>query len=693
MKNLFRLTSVLFVLALAFSTFGSATPRVLALDAVEVVSVDYPHVVEPGNIINFSVTVKINSGQLLESRGDMLRNTDGNLFGHWPHIGVVGSHNAGENYIFVSYGSMVAPSTDGQYTSTWRVWQNAAYVGGNAVINFEVKKGSGGGSPPPYVSQNLTYIKECDLAGLPQTGYVDDENGRHYYIDFEIPNSTGTNKVVIDNTTQMASVSITNGILYLSTLGGFQVGPFIFGSHTYGPWTAPGGPLRVNSPGANEGFQGHQTKVADNHWHVFINEMVLWPDLPTLGLVGMLSYEYRNTPRSLVHLQCKFTTQTVPDQVYYALLNGVSIPAPEIGRRYAYSFDFPEWMTSVSVILRQGSSAKISLRGPDGTIYDASNPNVVYTNTSQYAVLKLDHPNAGQWEALIDVTAAQPDSVFFLNIGGTYGTPTNPDVLAPFTNIAIDAIHGSNSWLVSDARITLTADDAGGSGVAKIEWSIDGGANWNQYSASIIISQEGLTVFTARATDNSGNVEILPPTKYLRIDKTAPEVSVWSDATNYSRVQPFTVHYSGFDPLPGSGLASLTALFNNQPVTDGQVVDLFWLPSGTYTLAVTGQDYAGWVTTNSTTITLIATIPSLQQTVNRLCTENYITKQGTCTSLSQKLASALSAQQRGQNKTAVNVLLAFQNELMAQKGKAVTVQAYNLLMMDSNYVIQVLGGK
>ena len=144
---------------------------------------------------------------------------------------------------------------------------------------------------------------------------------------------------------------------------------------------------------------------------------------------------------------------------------------------------------------------------------------------------------------------------------------------------------------------------------------------------------------------------------------------------------------------PGSGLASLLALFNNQPVTDGQVVDLFWLPLGTYTLTATGEDNAGWVTTNSKTITLIATIPSLQQTVDRLCAENYITKQGTCTSLSQKLASALSAQQRGQKKTAVHVLLAFQNELQAQKGKAVGLQAYDLLMMDNNYVIQVLGGK
>lgn len=189
-----------------------------------------------------------------------------------------------------------------------------------------------------------------------------------------------------------------------------------------------------------------------------------------------------------------------------------------------------------------------------------------------------------------------------------------------------------------------------------------------------------------------GNAEVLQHAQ-IKIDLTPPVVSVATDQQEYTRVQPFTAHYSGYDPQPGSGIASLIALFNNQPVIDGQVVDLFWFPLGTYTLTATGQDNAGWVTTNSKTITLIATIPSLQQAVKRLCAENYITKQGTCTSLSQKLASALSAQQRGQNKTAVNILLAFQNELSAQKGKAVTLKAYDLLMMDSNYVIQVLGGK
>lgn len=148
MKNLFRLASVLFILALTFSTLGSAVPKVSALDAVEIVSVEAPGVVAPGQSICFKVTIKVNSGQLLESRGDMLRNTDGNLFGHWPHIAVVGTVNSGQTYTFQCYGGMVAPTSEGTYESKWRVWQNSAYVGQEAVVRFEVKIGGGGGEPP-----------------------------------------------------------------------------------------------------------------------------------------------------------------------------------------------------------------------------------------------------------------------------------------------------------------------------------------------------------------------------------------------------------------------------------------------------------------------------------------------------------------------------------------------------------------
>lgn len=175
-------------------------------------------------------------------------------------------------------------------------------------------------------------------------------------------------------------------------------------------------------------------------------------------------------------------------------------------------------------------------------------------------------------------------------------------------------------------------------------------------------------------------------------DVTPPTITILSPlATNYTRSDHPYISFNVTDDLSGVGVVN--AWLDGIVVNNGLQLDMLFWSLGEHTLKVQAFDKVGWEQNQSVTFRLIATIPSLQQTVNRLCAENYITKQGICTSLSQKLKSALSAQQRGQNKTAVNVLLAFQNELKAQKGKAVTVQAYDLLMMDSNYVIQALGGK
>ena len=101
----------------------------------------------------------------------------------------------------------------------------------------------------------------------------------------------------------------------------------------------------------------------------------------------------------------------------------------------------------------------------------------------------------------------------------------------------------------------------------------------------------------------------------------------------------------------------------------------------------------GWITNESQSIQLVATIESLQQTVQCLCQETYTTKNGICNSLLSKLDSALAAQKRGQNNTAVNILLAFQNEIRAQADKSIKPEAKSILIMDSNYVVESLGGK
>ncbi len=773
MKSLFRLVSVLFVLALAFSAFGSATPKVSALDAVEIVSVDSPGVVAPGEPICFSVTVKVNSGQLLESRGDMLRNTDGNLFGHWPHIAVVGTVNAGGTYTFTCYGGMVAPTSEGTYESKWRVWQNAAYVGQEAVIHFDVVIGGGGGgggdgmldnpnlggNEPPY-ARSFTW----PLGYSPS----DPEYFRRYYgytspLEYDTLNCSNGTATRVGDYWYFSGSEIINANRLLHPGKDFAVDGFTGGKGTIAyedlPKVYAVADGKVVSIRKVDSGYGYAIKIYHRYWNESGQKAeYVWSLYAHLApgsirvTEGQLvnkgdwigRYDHTGNWGTGAHLHFELrkrsdtpycvTAQTestyyenpetfIPDhrdipadpmtRAIEAAMKSLSSDAQLIYEQSAtlqpnqtlgpFQFTFSNlinWFRGRLALIFPGSTLEISVFRPDGTLYR----NVRASNSFQ---LDLDEPIPGDWSFTVHaVELPHSDYPFSVAIATTSETAinndeqlngemenTSPDTVPPSTSILLSPPNpdGNNGWYRQVVTVSFSASDDSGGHVDTL-FSLNGGATFNQYTVPFVLSTEGVNTIVYFSVDAWGNSEETHQA-VVKIDLTPPVVSVIVDQAEYTRVQPFVVHFSGYDPEPGSGLASLLALFNNQPVTDGQVVDLFWLPLGTYTLTATGEDYAGWVTTDSKTITIIATIPSLQATVDRLCVEKYITKDGICKSLSQKLKSALAAQQRGQNKTAINILKAFQNELKAQKGKAVSVRAYDLLMMDSNYVIQVLGGK
>lgn len=722
MKSLFRLASMLFVLVLAFSAFGSITPKVSALDAVEIVNVESPGVVAPGQSICFKVTVKVNSGQLLESRGDMLRNTDGNLFGHWPHIAVVGTVNTGGTYTFTCYGGMVAPMAEGNYESKWRVWQNAAYVGQEAVVHFEVKIGGGGGGGSGGICGDTPAQSGIDLNDLQVGDIILTRNDRLYDLTLAaLYGGYWSHALVVSD--------ITGGMPYVSESyanpprpWNNQPGVINRPLKDSGVCTSPDVViLRVKTDANNRNKAGVYTKqqIGDPYnWQLwdkaredqFYCSQLAWAayqypsginldsNLSMVGILGILDSKivtpddiYFSSERELVDIAVKQGGGSFKRAVIYALSPVDLYLVNPNGQAIGIDPSTGAEVNEIPGAFYSGADAEPEFI----SVQDLSGDwelQVSGTGTGDYTLVVEDISAQHSISSSVGTTEVGVLATYDVNLDSSDSVLTPQDQTPPTTTISLNGTQGLNNWFVTPVEVTLSAiDNEGGVGVRNTEYSLDNGITWTVYTTPFVLN-DGVHQLLYRSIDHVNNLEIAQQIE-IKIDTVPPVVNTWVDQQEYTRVQPFIAHFSGYDPEPGSGLASLLALFNNQPVIDGQVIDLFWLPLGTYTLTATGEDNAGWVTTNSKTITLIATIPSLQQAVNRLCAENYITKQGTCTSLSQKLASALAAQQRGQNKTAVNILLAFQNELKAQKGKAVTVQAYDLLMMDSNYVIQVLGGK
>jgi hypothetical protein len=139
--------------------FGSAPPPPTpgGAENIALQGVDFPPVVRPNQSFRPRVTVRINQGQLLQSRGDMLRNTDGKLYGAWPQVAVAGTVNSGQNYTFEFYQNnpITAPSGEGTYESKWRVWRDGNWAGPEIAIRFDVRNGGGTRpNPPGLVSPN-----------------------------------------------------------------------------------------------------------------------------------------------------------------------------------------------------------------------------------------------------------------------------------------------------------------------------------------------------------------------------------------------------------------------------------------------------------------------------------------------------------------------------------------------------------
>jgi murein DD-endopeptidase MepM/ murein hydrolase activator NlpD len=106
---------------------------------------------------------------------------------------------------------------------------------------------------------------------------------------------------------------------------------------------------------------------------------------------------------------------------------------------------------------------------------------------------------------------------------GQYYTSGNccSETLPPTTTHAFAGIPGENGWYVSPVQVTLTAQDAGGSGVRATYYQLDGGG-WLTYTATFTIDSEGEHTLVYYSVDNCGNQETPSLPIHLDVDLYDP---------------------------------------------------------------------------------------------------------------------------------------------------------------------------
>jgi hypothetical protein len=162
-------------------------------------------------------------------------------------------------------------------------------------------------------------------------------------------------------------------------------------------------------------------------------------------------------------------------------------------------------------------------------VQDANVPGVVIAplgGTTEINFGTMNWAQEGVYSLYVElplgVDDKMSDNTKTVGIGSDGTAPVTTHTLTP---AAPDGLAG---WYISDVTVKLTASDPEvkgvKSGVAKIEYQIDGGS-WTTYSAAFKVTTDSANhVVKYRATDKVGNVEAEKTIPSFKMDKTKPVI-------------------------------------------------------------------------------------------------------------------------------------------------------------------------
>ncbi|GIF52353.1 glucose/arabinose dehydrogenase [Asanoa ferruginea] len=260
------------------------------------------------------------------------------------------------------------------------------------------------------------------------------------------------------------------------------------------------------------------------------------------------------------------------------------------------------------------------------------------------------------------------------------------DSTAPVT-AATFAPATDDGWHNGAVPVTLTSTDAG-SGVASIQYALDGGA-WTPYTVPVDVSGDGSHELLYRATDTAGNVETLK-SAIIKIDGVRPTVIIGglADGQLYGDSQDVRVTYQAVDPT--SGLKSVVGTLDGAAYPANKLQAMFELPLGLHDLTVTATDKAGNVTTSTVRFYVATSFRDMQFLLDRFKATSWLTQKAH-KQLGAKLQAARDAEANGNDNKAIKQLVAFR-ELASDTSLVPNAEVRAVLVRDADAMIVRLGG-
>ncbi|MFD0608343.1 OmpL47-type beta-barrel domain-containing protein [Streptomyces aureus] len=151
----------------------------------------------------------------------------------------------------------------------------------------------------------------------------------------------------------------------------------------------------------------------------------------------------------------------------------------------------------------------------DGGAYAAYSAPVQVSSVGEHAVAYRATDKAGNTSAV--------KSVSFTVVASSPADTTAPD-----TSASVSGTKDASGDYVSSATVTVSASDSG-SGVDKVEYSLDGGP-YLPYTAPVAVDRAGSHTFLYRATDKAGNTSTAKSLSLTVVDSKPPTNCPETDA-------------------------------------------------------------------------------------------------------------------------------------------------------------------
>ncbi|AOS63199.1 OmpL47-type beta-barrel domain-containing protein [Actinoalloteichus hymeniacidonis] len=225
------------------------------------------------------------------------------------------------------------------------------------------------------------------------------------------------------------------------------------------------------------------------------------------------------------------------------------------------------------------------------------------------------------------------------------------DTTAPTTEATFpDA--GEGGWHDGEVTVALEGIDEG-SGVARTEWSLDGG-DWTTYEEPVTVTGEGPHSVLYRTIDIAGNIEAEKAATIL-IDPTAPTLVVAgvADGRVYGDATDLVLHWQAKDAT--SGVATTVGTLNGEELESGEYLPLHRLPLGVQELSVTASDNAGNTTEQSVSFATNTSTRDISQLIDRFRATNRLSLTATI-QLREQLTEARLAEARGDDLATIDEL-------------------------------------